>query len=88
MTYGLGCNLILKRDFDGNVVFRDNGVAAAKVVINDISRFVEKFTSNLDNQQLLAPRMLSEIPTELFYEEHNVFKRNHQIMALGLLYYE
>ena len=58
-------------------ILEDNGnerVAAAKVVINDISWFFfETFTPNLDNQQLVAEKLLSEVPTELYYEECTVF---------------
>ena len=34
-----------------------------------------KFTPNPDNQQLVADQMLTEIPTELYFEERSVFKK-------------
>ena len=34
-------------------------VANAKVVIKDIAWYIEKFTPNLDNQQLIADQLLS-----------------------------
>ena len=48
ITYGLGYNLFQKRDTDDIVILRDNGVVVAKVVLNNISWFVEKSTPNLD----------------------------------------
>ena len=74
-TYGVGYNLILLRDENDTVNFRDIRVAAAKVAINDISGLVEKFTPNLDNQELVADQMVPETPTELYYEECTVFRK-------------
>ena len=47
----------------------------AKVVIKDIAWYVEKFTPILDNQQLIASQILTETPTELYYEERSVHRR-------------
>ena len=55
--------------------FWDNGVAAAKVPINDISWFVESFAPNLDNQQLVADQMLSEYPAELYHEDRTAVRK-------------
>ena len=60
---GIGYFLSLKRDDKSNVSFRDNGVAAAKDVMSDISWFVKIFTPNFDNQQLVADQMLVRIST-------------------------
>ena len=65
----------MKRDNDDNVILRGNGVAAVKIVIDDISWFVKKFTPNLEGQPLVADQMLSEIATELKYEELTVFRK-------------
>ena len=65
-TYGLGYEDILRHD---------NGVAAAKVVIKDISWFVEIFATNPAIQPLIAIQMLWEFPAELNYEERTVFSK-------------
>ena len=75
ITYGLGYNLTLKRNSDNNVIHRANAVANAKVVIKDIAWYIEKYIPNLDNQQLVADQLLSETPTELYYEERSEFRK-------------
>ena len=57
------------------MLFIENTVANAKIIIKDIAWYVEKYTPNLDNQQLIADQLLSETPTELYYEERSVFRR-------------
>ena len=54
ITYGLGYNLTLKRNSNNDVIHRANDVANAKIIIKDIAWYVEKYTPNLDNQQLIA----------------------------------
>ena len=75
ITYGLGYNLTLKRNNNNDVIHRLAAIAHAKVVIKDIAWYVEKFTPNLDNQQLIADQLLSETPTELYYEERSQFRK-------------
>ena len=75
ITYGLGYNLTLKRNSNNNIIHRIAAIAHAKVVIKDIAWYVEKFTPNLENQQLIADQLLSETPTELYYEERTVFRK-------------
>ena len=75
ITYGLGYNLTLKRNNNNDVVHRIAARANAKIVIKDIAWYVEKFTPNIDNQQLVASQLLDEIPTELYYEERTVFRK-------------
>ena len=55
--------------------FRDIGVAAAKVVVNDFSWSVEKLTKDLDVQRLVADQKLSESETELYFEERLAFRK-------------
>ena len=74
ITYGLGYNLTLKRNSNNDVIHRANDVANAKIIIKDIAWYVEKYTPNLDNQQLIASQLLDEIPTELYYEERSVLE--------------
>ena len=75
ITYGLGYNLTLKRNSDNDGIHRANAVANGKMVIKDISWYVEKYTPNLDNQQLIADQLLSETPTELYYEERSEYRK-------------
>ena len=75
ITYGLGYNLTLKRNSNNDVIHRANDVANAKIIIKDIAWYVEKFTPNLDNQQLIASQLLDEIPTELYYKERSVLEK-------------
>ena len=73
VTYGLGYNLILKRNHNDNVVHRGNTVANAKVIIKDISWYVEQFTPNLDNQQLIADQLLSGLRLQNYIMKNVVF---------------
>ena len=75
ILYGLGFNLTLKRNNNNNVIHRIAARANGKVVIKDIAWYVEKFTPSLDNQQLIASQILTETPTELYYEERSVHRR-------------
>ena len=86
ITYGLGYNLTLKRNHKDNVIHRANAVANGKVVNKDIACYVEKYTPNLDNQQLVADQLLSKIPTELYYEERSEYRK--KIANDGLLTFE
>ena len=49
--------------------------------MNNILWYVEKYTTNLNNQQLVADQMLSEILTEFYYEELTVFRK--RILNIG-----
>ena len=57
------------------VIFSNSGFQGARVVIKEISWYVEIYTPNLENQQLVADQMVSEIPTEFYYEQRTVFRR-------------
>ena len=70
---GLGCHLTLKRDKNDDIVLKERGTAAAIVSIEDIACFDGKITLYLVIQQINGDHMLSEIPTELYYEKCTVF---------------
>ena len=53
ITYGLGSTLTLKRNSSNDVVFRTNGVDAAKVVVKDIAWYIPHYVPNLENQQFV-----------------------------------
>ena len=75
ITNRLENNLDLKRADSDNVFFKDNGVAAAKVVVKENSGFVENFLPTPNNQQLVADHLLSKTTTDLFYKKRTVFKK-------------
>ena len=66
ITFGLGYTLTLKRNTNNDVVFRTNGVNAAKVVVKDISWYIPHYVPSLENQQLVLDQILKKDPTELF----------------------
>ena len=75
ITYALGYNLYFKRNTNNNAIYRTAATAEGKIILKNIARFVEKFTSNPDIQKLVADQMLSKIPTEIYYEERSVFRK-------------
>ena len=76
INYGLGYTLTLKRNSSNDVVFRTNGVDAAKVVVKDISWYIPHYVSSLENQQLVLNQTLNKDPTELYYTERTVFRKD------------
>ena len=68
VKYGLGYTLTLKRFESNNVSFRAASVAQGRVYFKVISWYAENFTPSLDNQHFVADQMLTELPTELFFE--------------------
>ena len=76
ITYGLGYTLTLKRNTNNDVVFRTNGVNAAKVVVKDISWYIPHYVPSLENQQLVMDQILNKDPTELNYTERTVFRKD------------
>ena len=87
-TYGLGYTLTLKRNSSNDVVFRTNGVDAAKVLVKDISWYIPHYVPSLETQQLVMDQILNKDPTELKYIERTVFRKdvntnNNWIFELG-----
>ena len=76
IIYGLGYTLTLKRNSSNQVVFRTNGVDAAKVVVKDISWYIPHYVPSLENQQLVLNQILNKDPTELSYAERTVFRKD------------
>ena len=75
ITYGLGYILTLKRDNNNIVIYGTAAVAEAKVFTKNTVWYVEKFIPNFDDQQFIADQILSDIPTELYYEERTVSRK-------------
>ena len=76
ITDGLGYTLTSKRNTNNDVVFRTNGVDAAKVVVKDISWYISHYVPNSENQQLVMDQILNKDPTELHYIERVVFRKD------------
>ena len=76
ITYGLGYSLTLKRNNNNDPIIRDNGVDAAKIVIKDISWYIPHYVPSLENQQLVMDQILDKDPTEIFYTERTVFRKD------------
>ena len=76
ITYGLGFTLTLKRNNNSDAILRGNGVDAAKIDIKDISWYIPHYVPSLENQQLVMDQLLNKDPTELFYTERTVFRKD------------
>ena len=76
ITYGLGYSLTLKRNNNIDSIIRDNGVDAAKINIKDISWYIPHYTPSMENQQLEMDQILDKDPTEIFYTERTVFRKD------------
>ena len=76
ITYGLGYSLTLKRNNINDPIIRDNGVDAAKIDIKDISWYIPHCTPSMENQQLVMDQILDKDPTEIFYTERTVFRKD------------
>ena len=73
VTYGLGYTLTSKRKNNNDLIIRDNGTDAAKIVIKDIGWHIPHYTPSLENQQIMMDQVLNKDPTELYYMERVVF---------------
>ena len=76
ITYGLGYSLTLKRNNNNDPIIRDSGVDAAKIVIKDIGWYIPHYVPSLENQQLVMDQILDKDPTEIFYTERTVFRKD------------
>ena len=76
ITYGLGYTLTLKRNTNNDAILRSVGVDAAKVVIKDIGWYIPHYVPSIENQQLVMDQILNKDPTELFYTERIIFRKD------------
>ena len=76
LTYGLGYTLTLKRNSSNDVVIRSAATTIAKVVVQDISLYIPHYVPSLENQQLVLNQILDKDPTELYYTERSVFRKD------------
>ena len=76
ITYGLGYTLTLKRNNNNDPINRTAAVDAAKVVVKDISWYIPHYVPTLENHQLVLNQILKKDPTELYYTERTVFRKD------------
>ena len=76
VTYGLGYTLTLKRNNNNDPIIRNNRVDALKIVIKDIGWHIPHYTPSLENQQIMMNQLLNKDPTELYYMERNIFRKD------------
>ena len=76
ITYGLGYSLTLKRKNNNDPIIRDNVVDAAKINIKDISWYIPHYTPSMENQQLVMDQVIDKDPTEIFYTERTIFRKD------------
>ena len=76
VIYGLGYTITLKRNNNNDPIIRGNGVDAAKIFIKDIGWYVPHYTPSLENQQIMIDQLLYKDPTELYYMERIVFRKD------------
>ena len=72
----MGYTLTLKRNNNNDPIIRDSGVDAAKIVIKYIGWYIPHYVPSLENQQLMVDQILDKDPTELFYTERVVFRKD------------
>ena len=76
ITYGLGYSLTLKRNNNNDPNIKDNGVDAAKINMKDISWYNPHYPPSMENQQLVMDQILDKDPTEIYYMERIVFRKD------------
>ena len=76
ITYGLGYSLTLKRNTNSDAIIRTADVDAAKINKKDISWYIPRYVPSLENQQLVMDQILDKDPTEIFYTERTVFRKD------------
>ena len=72
----MGYSLTLKRNNNNDPIIRDNGVSAAKINIKDIFWYIPHYPPSMENQQLVMDQILDKDPTEIFYTERTVFRKD------------
>ena len=74
----MGCSLTLKRNNNNDPIIRDNGIDAAKTDIKDIDIvwYIPHYVPSMENQQLVLNQILDKDPTELFFIERTVFRKD------------
>ena len=76
ITYGLGYNLSLKRNNNNDAIIRTATADEAKIDIKDIGWYIPHYSPSMENQQLVMDQILNKEPTELYYIERTVFRKD------------
>ena len=76
ITYGLGYNLCLKRNNNNDAIIRTGAADEAKINIKDIGWYIPHYSPRMENQQLVMDQILNKEPTELYYIERTVFRKD------------
>ena len=66
----------MKWNGSNDVVFRTAAVNAANVVVKDISWYIPHYVPSLEIQQLVLNQILNKNPTELYYTERIVVRKD------------
>ena len=74
-TYGLGYKLTLTRNKDDAVIDKVNGIAKARIKIDQIHWYVPHYTPSIQQQTILFKQIKEEKHTELRYVERSVFMK-------------
>ena len=74
-TYGLGYKLTLTRNKDEAVIDKANGIADARIKIDQIHWDIPHYTLSVQQQSTISKQILSKTPTELRYVERSVFMK-------------
>ena len=83
VTCGLGYNITLKRNNNNDPNVRTAEVDAAKTVVIDIGWYIPHITVSLKNHEIVMDQILNEDPTELYYMERIVFRKNKTLIIIG-----
>ena len=75
-TYGLGYKLTPTRNKDDAVIDKANGIADARIRIDQIHWYIPHYTPSIQQQSNLSKQILSKTPTELRYVERSVFMKH------------
>ena len=76
LPYELGYTLTLKRNNINDTFFCTAAVDAATVAVKDISWCFPHYVPSIENQQLVLNQILNKDPTELYYTERTVFRKD------------
>ena len=76
VTFGLRNTPTLKRNNNNGPSIRTAGVDAAKNVIKDIGWHFLNYPPSLEHQHIMTDQLPKKDPTELYYKERIVFRKD------------
>ena len=81
-TFGLGYNLILKRDRDDALIDKAGGIADAGIKIDHIHWYLPHYIPSMQQESVISKQISNKIPTELRHIERSVFMKEVNIQNL------